>query len=269
MDIKKFYLGENEQPLDVIKPDGGMAGIFRTIACVGDSLASGELESFTPEGQKGYHDYYDISWGQYMARALGAKVYNFSRGGMTAQEYLNGWGDANDVFHPDKAAQAYIIALGCNDMVNQRMEGGSAFTDIDRDNPDNNKPTFAGFMGKIIQKYREIQPKARIFLLTMPREEEIPASAGEFQRMRHREIIYELAAFFDYTYVIDLWEYGPMQDEEFRRHFYLGGHLNASGYLLTAQMIMSYMDYLIRKYPDDFAQAGFIGTGHYNSLRKW
>lgn len=269
MDITKFYLGENEKPLDVIKPDGGMAGIFRTIACVGDSLASGELESLTDDGKKGYHDYYDISWGQYMARALGCKVYNFSRGGMTAREYLAGWGDANDVWNPDKAAQAYVMALGCNDMVNQGQEAGSAFTDIDPEHPENNKPTFAGMMGQIIQRYRAIQPKARIFLLTMPKEEDKPTTEREFRRMRHWEVTHELAAFFDFTYVIDLWQYGPMQDAEYRKHFYLGGHLNASGYLLTAQMVMSYMDYLIRKYPDDFAQVGFIGKGHHNVLRKW
>ena len=36
----------DEKPLDRIVSDGGFVGIFRTIACVGDSLASGEFEDF-------------------------------------------------------------------------------------------------------------------------------------------------------------------------------------------------------------------------------
>ena len=84
MNITPYYAMTGEKPLDVIKPDGGFTGIFRTIACVGDSLSSGEFESTQPGGGKGYHDYYDYSWGQYVARAAGCKVYNCSRGDMTA-----------------------------------------------------------------------------------------------------------------------------------------------------------------------------------------
>ena len=80
MDIKQFYKTEGEKPLDRLVDDGGFAGIFRTIACIGDSLASGEFESQDPDGTKGYHDYYEFSWGQHMARRLGSKVYNFSTG---------------------------------------------------------------------------------------------------------------------------------------------------------------------------------------------
>ncbi|MBQ8323477.1 MAG: hypothetical protein IJX91_05875 [Clostridia bacterium] len=36
---------ENEKPLDRNVTDGGFCAIFRTIACIGDSLSSGELES--------------------------------------------------------------------------------------------------------------------------------------------------------------------------------------------------------------------------------
>ena len=86
MDITKFYASRDERPLDIIKADGGFTGIFRTMAFVGDSLSSGEFESTNAEGGKGYHDLYEYSWGQYIARAAGLKAYNFSRGGMTAKE---------------------------------------------------------------------------------------------------------------------------------------------------------------------------------------
>lgn len=263
MDITKYYLGNNERPLDVIKPDGGFFGIFRTVACVGDSLSSGEFESTDAEGRKGYHDYYEYSWGQYMARAAGNTVYNFSRGGMSAKWYLDSFGNEICAWDKSKACQAYVLALGVNDVLNQGQEVGSA-DDIDLDDCENNKPTFAGYYAKIIQKYKKISPDAYFFLMTMARTER------EDERvMKHRALLYDLAKTFTRTYVIDLAEYGPCYDAEFRRNFYLGGHLNAAGYLLTAQMVMSYIDYLVRKEPEDFAQVGFINKGFHNMQARW
>ena len=91
MDINTLYFSPDEKPLDKIVSDGGFCGIFRTIACVGDSLSSGEFEVSLPTGAKAYLDMFDYSWGQYIARAAGCKVYNFSRGGMTAKEYCDGY----------------------------------------------------------------------------------------------------------------------------------------------------------------------------------
>ncbi|MBO7405913.1 MAG: SGNH/GDSL hydrolase family protein [Clostridia bacterium] len=269
MDITRFYGNPNERPLDHIKPDGGFTGIFRTIACVGDSLSSGEFESTNAEGGKGYHDLFEYSWGQYIARAAGTKVYNFSRGGMTAKEYLEGWGEANGVWDPAKAAQAYIFALGVNDLFGLRQELGTA-DDIDLENPGNNRPTFAGMYGKIIQKYKEIQPKARFFLMTMPRDSANPdGNPGDRIHRDHAKLLHDIAARFDYTYVIDLFRDGPVYDAEFKYNFFLGGHMNAAGYLLTAQMTMTYIDWIIRNNPEDFAQIGFVGTPWHNNERKW
>ena len=83
MDINAFMKQENEKPLDNLVVNGGFCGIFRKIACIGDSLSSGEFESMK-DGVKGYHDYFESSWGQFLARDAGCSVYNFSRGGMTA-----------------------------------------------------------------------------------------------------------------------------------------------------------------------------------------
>ena len=196
------------------------------------------------DGGKGYHDLFEYSWGQYIARAAGTKVYNFSRGGMTAKEYLAGWGEQNGVWDPDKAAQAYIFALGVNDLFGLRQELGSA-DDIDLENGENNKPTFAGMYGQIIQKY------------------------GDRIRRDHAKLLHDIAAKFEYTYVIDLFRDGPVYDAQFKYHFFLGGHMNPAGYLLTAQMVMTYIDWIIRNDPEDFAQVGFVGTPWHNAERKW
>ena len=56
---------------------------------------------------------------------------------------------------------------------------------------------------------------------------------------------------------------------EIRKKYFLGGHMSALGYLFTADMVITYVDYIINKHPEDFAQIGFIGKGVYNSLCKW
>ena len=51
MDIRQFLADPEEKPLDRMVTDGGFASIFRTVACVGDSLSSGEFESLDENGK--------------------------------------------------------------------------------------------------------------------------------------------------------------------------------------------------------------------------
>ena len=50
-------------------------------------------------------------------------------------------------------------------------------------------------------------------------------------------------------------------DKEFKKKYYLNGHMNPMGYILTANLIDSYIDYIIRTNPADFKFAGLIGSG--------
>ena len=266
MDIKDLLKTEDEKPLDRLKYDGGFCGIFRTIGCIGDSLASGEMESLDDNGEKGYHDYYEYSWGQYIARNCGIKVYNFSKGGMDAKAYCKSFARDNDFWSPVKACQAYIIALGVNDITVSGSELGD-ISDVDLSDWRNNKETFTGYYAQIIQRYKEIQPKARFFLMT------IPTGVKDKERTKaediHQQIIYELADLFEYTYVLDFRKYAPLIDDEYKKMFYLGGHLNAAGYILTARMVETYIDFIIRNNMEDFSQTAFIGTPFHNAGAKW
>lgn len=262
MDFKDFLGQEGELPLDKIITDGGFVGIFRTIGCVGDSLASGELEGTNEKGEKTYNDYFEYSWGQYMARIAGLTARNFSRGGMTAKCYCDTFAEEMGYWDPELKCQAYIIALGANDL-RQQIDVGTT-DDICKEDYNKNKQTFAGYYGKIIQRYKEIQPDAKFFLVTLPRSD-VKTERTEREEL-HAALMYEFAEFFSNTYVIDLRKYAPVYDAEFSRNFRLGGHLNATGYLLTAKMFLSYIDYIIRHNMKDFKQAGFIGTPHKNTV---
>ena len=119
--------------------------------------------------------------------------------------------------------------------------------------------TFARWYSDLIQKYREISPNAKFFFVTMPKEN----NHFDDLKEQHSKLLYELTKIFSNSYVIDLYKYAPTYDQEFKNKFYLEGHMNPAGYYLTAILISSYIDYIIRKDFKSFIQVGFIGTNEY------
>ncbi len=257
----RYTAPENECPLDHLVTDGGFTSIFRTIACVGDSLSSGEFEDLTPEtGERHYYDMFDYSWGQFIARMAGCKVYNFSRGGMTASEYCDSYAAAMDWWNPDLRAQAYIIALGVNDLVGARQPIGS-LADIHPEDPTQNAKTFAGYYARLIAQYKTIAPHAKFFLVTAPTSPFYDRTENGISIMdEHTALLCDLAQYFSNTYVIDLRTYAPPHDQDFVDRFYLQGHLNPMGYRITAEQVCSYIDYIIRHNYNDFKHVGFINS---------
>ncbi|MBR6914881.1 MAG: SGNH/GDSL hydrolase family protein [Clostridia bacterium] len=252
---KMYEFDPNEKPLDRLAPGGGFCGIFRSIGCVGDSLASGEFESKLDDGEGRNVDMFDYSWGQYIARDTGAVVRNFSRGGMTAKEYWNSFAEDMGYWDPALACQAYIIALGVNDLYYCKWEIGST-DDVHPDEPEKNADNFAGYYGKIISRLRSIQPRARFFLMSMPSE---PDGENEMRRAA-RDLLDGMTKLYPRTYLLDFYEYFPEQTDEFKRFFYTGTHLDPMGYLFTARCVESYIDWHIRRDPRAFAEVPFIGT---------
>ncbi len=260
MDYNKYYLGEDEKPLDNLTENGGLTSIFRTIACIGDSLSSGEFAIKMEDGKNTYHDMFEYSWGQYIARMAGCKVFNFSAGGMDAERYIKEFADIKGYWGDDKKAQCYIIALGVNDAT-RVMDGEAEFGTMDDFCQDgkNPKDTFVGYYSAIIARYKSISPNAKFFLMTCPKTQYEEKRRTEIYDM-HQKVLNELAQRFTNTYVIDLRTYAPLYDEKFASHFYLNGHLTPAGYKITADMVSSYIDYIVRKYPRDFIGVGLINT---------
>lgn len=261
-----------EKPLEKIITDGGFTAIFRKMGFVGDSLSSGEFVSYMND-VKDWHDMYEYSWGQFIARKCSLTAYNFSMGGMTARKFKE-FAYHCGFFDKEKVCPAYVIALGVNDMYHLYDDpnyGFGSMDDVDFNDYRNNKETFVGDYVRIIQEIREMQPKARIFVVTMPRE---PLDYYDDKRVpedfdRHAEFLRKLPDYFEFLYVIDLRKYDVVYDDEFKKTYYLDDHMNPMGYLYVANVISSYIDYIIRHNPDDFKQVGFIGKSLYNSKEKW
>lgn len=214
MNNKRFEIGASEQPLDIIKETCGFAGIFKQIGVIGDSLASGEFESHDENGNIVYTDMYEYSWPAVLERITGTKYNNYSRGGMTAREYVQSWADANGFWQWN---QAYIIALGNNDSFVFGHPLGSV-KDVNADCPQDNDDTFFGNMGKIVSKLKTIEPNARIFVVT-------PQLRGEACDNDIRYIASELAKLcdmFEFTYLLDMTAHAPVYDAEMRKSVRVG-----------------------------------------------
>ena len=252
MNWEELLFRENEKPLDTLVGGYSHTSVFRKIAFVGDSLSSGEFESRDTNGNKGYHDYFEYSWGQYIARRNGLTAYNFSRGGMTAKEYIEAYAEEKGWWDKDKVAQAYVIALGVNDVYNGGMPIGTV-EDIRPDYRDNNK-TFIGYYAAIVARYKQISPDAKFFFVTFPNDS-VRNKDGLTQEVIRQ--LYALSDYFDNAYVIDLYKYGPVYDERFHERYFMYGHMNPSGYILTAELIDSYIDYIVRHNPKDFERVAF------------
>ena len=66
----------------------------------------------------------------------------------------------------DKKCNAYFIALGANDLSLGNNYVGTS-SDINTSDSTQNSDTFYGNYGKIISEIKTVQPKAKIFLMTI------------------------------------------------------------------------------------------------------
>lgn len=234
-----------EAPLSRLLYGGGMLGIFRQIAVVGDSLASGEMAYADAEDETKtrYADMYEHSWGQYMARACGTACFNFSKGGLQTKTFLQDVGGCYSAMcDPKNLAQAYFVALGHNDF-NQKAEVGRP-EDVHPDAPERNANNYIGNYARILSKILELQPKAKIFLVVMKHDRYAP----------YNDAIRCLSDVFPQTYLIDMNRFGqPLMDWE-----YTHGHGNPMGYMYYARQILTYTDWIIRHNFEDFKWVQFI-----------
>ena len=249
-DLYKLSTNNDSNPLHNIKETPGMIAIFKKYCCIGDSLASGEHEYTKEDGTTGYVDLFPFSWGQCIARATGATCYNLSKGGASTLSWINDF--SNQL--PDTLSDCYIIALGVNDPL--WIELGD-ISDIDVNDYTNNGDTYYGYYAEIIQRIKEVQPKAKIFCFTQPKSETFSET-----RSSYNKAVRDIVNIFDNCYLLDFETYAPTYDAAFKAKYFKGGHMNAMGYQWTAYAIMTYIDWIINNNYTDFSNVAFIGTDY-------
>ena len=187
-------------PLESLVSGYSATSIFRTIGFIGDSLLSGEIELVKPDGSHSYHDFYEYSWGNYIARKNGQKAYIFARGGMSARTYMQSFADEIGAWEKAKACQAYVIALGANDLSSSQNQKVGTLKDVDSSNWRNNKESFLGYYAQIVARLKsDVQSDAKFFFVSMPR------SGNDYDELvakPHCEALYALADHFQNSYVM-------------------------------------------------------------------
>lgn len=257
-DLKEKIEIDPTNPFSKIVSSIGLIEIFETVGCIGDSIASGECTS----SNHGNIDLYQFSWGQYLSRMTNNTYYNFSAGGVTAKSWHTNANCGPICFDGNHICKMYIIGLGQNDaniIRNQSSASQSAYIgtteDINLSNYNANADTFYGNYGKIIQRIKEVQSKAKIFILTDP--------ANYVEETGINTAIRNIANLFTNVYLLDLYRFKDgVYNSEIITNTRRGGHYNAIGYHEMALYLATYIDWYIRNNLSEFNQVEFIGTDY-------
>lgn len=148
----KFNSNQLPNIEDSILPSFSM---FEKFGVIGDSYASGEV------CLTGYNDYYNVSWGQILARMTGTKCINFSSGGLSTRSWLLAT-KGLQLLNSSEVQQLYILALGINDW----YALGSSYLGTKAD-IESKADTFYGNYAKIIEAVKAKAPKSKIVLFTI------------------------------------------------------------------------------------------------------
>ena len=230
---------------------------FIRFGVIGDSLASGECVS-NENGVVHYNDLYEYSWGQFMARNHGMQCINFSKGGLTTRSWLNESVGLPKLLNPDNKCNSYIIGLGTNDVTALGVNYLGTISDVHVDDFTLNADTYYGNYARIIGYIKQVQPKAKIFVLTNPK----PLTASELY-VQYNNAIKDIATLYDNVYVIDLQDdYLTNFTSGFINDNVRSGHYNAIGYNYISELLFDILNnYMLNNY-NEFKQVEFIGTTH-------
>ena len=178
------------------------------------------------------------------------EVINFSKGGYTAKAAYNAF--KGEWVKEENKCTAYNIYLGTNDRNTSPYVVGTK-TDIDMVNLENNADSYYGWYGRIIQTIQIAQPRAKIFLMTLPK------NAQATKSLPYNDAIKELATLFDNCFVIDTFNDWDEQTDALMAKYGSGTHLNAMGYQKYAYDWVTHVNYIIENNIKQFRDVAFIG----------
>ena len=247
------FFGNNmtENPLEKIVLHPDMIDLFTTVGCIGDSLASGVCAYKDSSGTH-YATMREYSWCKFLERMTGNTYYCWATGGFTTNSWLSSdW--ATECFDGNHLCTAYIIGLGQNDSNSNVSVGTSA--DINLEDYTQNPNSFYGNYGKIIQKIKEVNPKAKIFVITDPK--------AAMETGGYNSAIRDMATIFENVYIIDMYTHGSdLFNNGLIKSCLRYSHYNALGYKIIASVIATYIDWIVKKHSSEFMEVEFIGTDY-------
>lgn len=256
-----FNFMQSLKPLERVLDTPRFASLIHQWAFIGDSLSSGEVYINNSTGLQSI-DAYEWSWGQAICRLCGTQGTNFSKGGIMTSDWWKFYVNKKheDGYHTggkhekftDRKFNAYTICLGANDC-NQSYDIGSA-DDVDLSDYNNNRESFYGYYCKIIQYIREINPSAKIFLITIPN-----LFHGKCESYGINTAVRTISNMFDNCFLVDLYKYIP-KNSKLESKYTFWGHLTAAGYQWVGYVMANLFSYIIENNLASFKNVPFIGT---------
>ena len=139
---------------------------FLKLGVVGDSYASGEIV-LPPDNN--FVDYYNLSWGQCIARRNGITCTNYSEAGLSTRSWLTSE-KGQTLLTSSAPDNLYLLALGINDANNLGLDYLGSIEDIKSDYAQN-ADTFYGNYGKIISIIMAKSSTAKIVMLDLANDD--------------------------------------------------------------------------------------------------
>ena len=254
-----FFISQlDSNPLEYVNLSPRFISCFNKITCIGDSLTegvfntSGEISPIIPA----------YSYPTFLHKHTGVDVKNLGIASATASKADTfSWIDkaeSRNMLVSDNFGDAYIIALGTNDISSFGSFTGNVDTDINLTDRTQNALTSVGGYANIIQYINENNPKAVIFCVTISNERNDTSTRTDANNK-----IKAIASKFNNCFVIDLQTYAEPTNREanyFANNYKNNSHNNALGYELRSRQFISYIDWIIEHNPSLFRNIQFYGT---------
>lgn len=199
--------------------------MFNKVACIGDSYTEGAIEYKTSDGRTLQSIDSRYSYPTQLSKIANIQTVNLGHAGYTTTQWYNKYKDI-DLSGYDCA----IIWLSINDWFNGKVFQKEQYVNI-------------------INKLRTDNKNIPIFCITNTKN--YLTTAYTFN-----EEIKEVAI-NNNCYIIDLGEYSDWTPKS---KWLNGSHPNAYGYYHNAEMINSYINYIIENNKADFYNLSFVGT---------
>ena len=214
--------------------------LFPKIACIGSSLASGEIVSDPQKapgilfGSMGKEkminelpacvDRHESSWCSLICRRIGAKAKHWSRGGITARYWLEHY---NYLMQTDpEVYPCYFIYLGGNDFY--------AGYQIGTPKDDLKSNTFSGYYNEVINCIKAKNPHAVILCLSMFTNSDYKNKNNNTQK-DFSNAVKAITEVQDLCYYIDF--AGTSENVLEKSKYINGGHYSSPGYLVVSYEI--------------------------------
>lgn len=241
---------QQDSPLANLGKTNVLTSIFDKYGIIGDSLSSGAQDT---ENGGNAVDMPKFSWATFLEKATGCETVRLSKGGLQ----LKNWHSIMEskARLEENKCPVYIIMLGHNDTASDT----GSISDVDLTNLSNSSNTTQfGMYGRLIGTLRDISPDCRIFCVTYP--------IYYVENYGTNDIARTLPNYIDNCYCVDLWNYDENRKTESNTSFATPNpyfsklHGTVLGYKHWADIINSYIDYIIRHNLSDFADIGYINT---------